>query len=120
MSRCLPGTPQSDTVCGHCPDGFFSSRASSSEPCQPHRNCSDFGLKTLRWGTSTSDSLCSPQDKKASLECPQRQPLCHNGENIHSVEMLHNKCSEGLYPICCIFYTQSSSTGGKRLTHSGK
>ncbi|XP_013869691.1 tumor necrosis factor receptor superfamily member 11B [Austrofundulus limnaeus] len=72
------GTPVSDTVCGRCPDGHFSSSSSSSELCQPHRNCSDFGLKTLKWGTSTSDSLCGPQDRKATLECSQHHALCRN------------------------------------------
>ncbi|XP_063736409.1 tumor necrosis factor receptor superfamily member 11B-like isoform X2 [Eleginops maclovinus] len=70
------GTPVSDTTCESCPPGHFSSRDSSTEPCQPHKNCSDFGLKTLRWGTSTSDSLCP--DKPPSLECSQQHPLCHN------------------------------------------
>ncbi|XP_068996062.1 tumor necrosis factor receptor superfamily member 11B-like [Embiotoca jacksoni] len=82
-STCLPGhgvtalgTPQSDTVCEHCHDGHFSTGGSSSEPCQPHRNCSDSGLKTLRWGTSTSDSICCSPDKKATLECSQHHTLC--------------------------------------------
>lgn len=74
-----PGTPVSDTVCEHCPAGHFSPSDSSSEPCQPHRNCSDLGLKTLQWGTSTSDSLCATQDKTATLECSQHHTLCHNG-----------------------------------------
>uniref|UniRef100_A0A4W6BZ59 TNF receptor superfamily member 11b n=1 Tax=Lates calcarifer TaxID=8187 RepID=A0A4W6BZ59_LATCA len=82
-STCLPGygvtalgTPVSDTVCEHCPAGHFSPGGSSTEPCQPHRNCSDLGLKTLRWGTSTSDSLCS-QHKTETLECSQHHTLCH-------------------------------------------
>ncbi|XP_034729306.1 tumor necrosis factor receptor superfamily member 11B-like [Etheostoma cragini] len=71
------GTPISDTACELCPAGHFSSGDSSTEPCQRHRNCSDLGLKTLRWGTSTSDSLCSTQDKAAMLDCSQPQTLCH-------------------------------------------
>ncbi|XP_037641833.1 tumor necrosis factor receptor superfamily member 11B-like [Sebastes umbrosus] len=66
------GTPVSDTACERCPAGHFSSGESSTEACQPHRNCSDLGLKTLRWGTSTSNSLCGPQDK-----CSQHHTLCH-------------------------------------------
>ncbi|XP_058504691.1 tumor necrosis factor receptor superfamily member 11B-like isoform X2 [Solea solea] len=69
------GTPVSDTVCEQCPPGHFSAGSSATEPCQPHRNCSDFGLKTLRWGTSTSDSLC--QERTATLECSQHHTLCH-------------------------------------------
>ncbi|XP_045901608.1 tumor necrosis factor receptor superfamily member 11B-like [Micropterus dolomieu] len=71
------GTPVSDTVCERCPAGHFSIGGSSTEPCQPHRNCSDFGLKTLRWGTSTSDSHCGSQDKTATLECSEHHTLCH-------------------------------------------
>ncbi|XP_028326780.1 tumor necrosis factor receptor superfamily member 11B-like [Gouania willdenowi] len=71
------GTPISDTVCERCPDGYFSPGSSSTKPCHPHRNCSELGLKTLRWGTSTSDSLCSRQDKKATLDCLHRHTLCH-------------------------------------------
>uniref|UniRef100_A0A3Q2DXH2 TNF receptor superfamily member 11b n=1 Tax=Cyprinodon variegatus TaxID=28743 RepID=A0A3Q2DXH2_CYPVA len=72
-STCQPGegvialgTPESDTVCERCPDGYFSAGGSSTEPCRPHRNCADFGMKTLRWGTSSSDSLCGSPDIKAS------------------------------------------------------
>uniref|UniRef100_A0AAQ6A547 TNF receptor superfamily member 11b n=1 Tax=Amphiprion ocellaris TaxID=80972 RepID=A0AAQ6A547_AMPOC len=68
------GTPVSNTVCERCPDGHFSAGGSSTEPCQPHRNCSDLGLKTLRWGTSTSDSLCG---KRPPLECSQPHTVCH-------------------------------------------
>ncbi|XP_060906950.1 tumor necrosis factor receptor superfamily member 11B-like [Labrus mixtus] len=71
------GTPVSDTVCERCPSGHFSSCGSSTEPCQPHRNCSDLGLKTLRWGTSTLDSLCCTQDKTALLDCSQHHTMCY-------------------------------------------
>lgn len=74
----------SDTVCKRCPAGHFSTSDSPTEPCQPHRNCSDLGLKTLRWGTSTSDSLCATQDKTATLQCSQHHTLCHNGKTLYS------------------------------------
>lgn len=74
-----PGTPVSDTTCDRCPAGHFSGGDSASEACQRHRNCSDLGLKTLRWGTSTSNSLCDTPDKTATLECSQRHTLCHTG-----------------------------------------
>ncbi|XP_026149146.1 tumor necrosis factor receptor superfamily member 11B isoform X1 [Mastacembelus armatus] len=70
------GTPVSDTMCERCPAGHFSTSSSSTEPCQPHTNCSDLGLKTLTWGTSTSDSLCDTQDKTATVGCSQHQTLC--------------------------------------------
>ncbi|KAF3691713.1 Tumor necrosis factor receptor superfamily member 11B [Channa argus] len=82
-STCLPGhgvtalgTPVSDTVCERCPAGHFTTGGSSTEPCHPHRNCSDLGLKTLKWGTATSDSLCGTQDKTAAVECSHHQTLC--------------------------------------------
>uniref|UniRef100_A0A3Q4N3P4 TNF receptor superfamily member 11b n=1 Tax=Neolamprologus brichardi TaxID=32507 RepID=A0A3Q4N3P4_NEOBR len=70
------GTPVSDTVCDLCPDGHFSPGGSSTKPCQPHTNCSELGLKTLRWGTSTADSQCGTPDKKATLECSHHHTLC--------------------------------------------
>ncbi|XP_047216313.1 tumor necrosis factor receptor superfamily member 11B-like isoform X2 [Girardinichthys multiradiatus] len=72
------GTPESDTLCERCPDGSFSAGSSSTEPCQLHRNCGDFGMKTLKRGTSTSDSLCGSPDIKARLDCSQHYTLCHN------------------------------------------
>lgn len=80
VSLCVSGTPVSDTVCKHCPAGHFSSSDSLAEPCQPHRNCSHLGLRTLRWGSATSDSLCASQDKTATLDCSQHQALCRNGK----------------------------------------
>ncbi|XP_034409553.1 tumor necrosis factor receptor superfamily member 11B-like [Cyclopterus lumpus] len=83
-STCAPGygvtalgTPASDTACERCPAGHFSSSDSPTEACQRQRNCSDMGLKTLRWGTSTSNSLCGTPDKTATLECSQHHTLCH-------------------------------------------
>lgn len=84
LCKSLPGTPVSDTVCELCPDGHFSPGGSSTKPCQPHTNCSELGLKTLRWGTSTTDSQCGTPDKKATLECSQHT-LCQTGENIRAV-----------------------------------
>ncbi|KAM3613710.1 uncharacterized protein V6R79_003942 [Siganus canaliculatus] len=77
------GTPESDTVCKHCPAGYFSSSDSSTEPCKPHRNCSDLGLKTLRRGTSTSDSLCD-----RAKTCSQHHTVCHNDVTL---------CEEAVY-----------------------
>ncbi|XP_034031128.1 tumor necrosis factor receptor superfamily member 11B-like [Thalassophryne amazonica] len=72
------GTPMSDAVCEPCPPGHFSSDSSSTDPCQPHKNCTDLGLRTLRWGTSTSDSLCSNVDKTATLECSPPHTQCQS------------------------------------------
>lgn len=85
LCKSLPGTPVSDTVCELCPDGHFSPGGSSTKSCQPHTNCSELGLKTLRWGTSTADSQCGTPDKKATLECSHHHTLCQTGENIRAV-----------------------------------
>ncbi|KAL0963367.1 hypothetical protein UPYG_G00305430 [Umbra pygmaea] len=70
------GTPESDTVCEVCPQGHFSSRFSTSEPCLPHRNCSELGLKTFRQGTPTQDTLCENTSMKPVLDCSHRQTQC--------------------------------------------
>ncbi|XP_077577913.1 tumor necrosis factor receptor superfamily member 11B-like isoform X1 [Stigmatopora nigra] len=69
------GTPVSDTICKRCPPGHFSSSRSSIETCRPHRNCTDLGLKTLKWGTSNSDSIC--QDQMMAVDCALQHNLCH-------------------------------------------
>ncbi|CAB1321274.1 unnamed protein product [Coregonus sp. 'balchen'] len=76
------GTPEVDTVCEACPQGLFSSRVSASEPCVSHRNCSELGLKTLRLGTTTQDTLCENEAKGSVLECSHHHTQCHTGENI--------------------------------------
>ncbi|XP_054639091.1 tumor necrosis factor receptor superfamily member 11B-like [Dunckerocampus dactyliophorus] len=69
------GTPVSDTVCEPCPAGHFSSSRSSTELCWPHRNCTDLGMKRLRRGTSTSDSICGNQ--VMAIDCGHHHTLCH-------------------------------------------
>ncbi|CAJ1061811.1 LOW QUALITY PROTEIN: tumor necrosis factor receptor superfamily member 11B-like [Xyrichtys novacula] len=86
------GTPVSDTVCKHCPAGHFSSSSSSTEPCQPHRNCSDLGLKTLRWGTSTSDSLCG-------LGCSHHPTVCHTDVTLCEEAVFQSLSSLGLSSV---------------------
>uniref|UniRef100_A0A667Z557 TNF receptor superfamily member 11b n=1 Tax=Myripristis murdjan TaxID=586833 RepID=A0A667Z557_9TELE len=71
------GTPESDTKCEPCPPGHFSSGSSSTEPCLPHRNCTDSSLKTLRQGTSTMNTLCENQTKHPVPECSQHHARCH-------------------------------------------
>ncbi|XP_072535073.1 tumor necrosis factor receptor superfamily member 11B-like [Salminus brasiliensis] len=69
------GTPESDTVCEKCPPGFFSSVASATEPCQPHRDCFQLGLKTLRPGTATQDAQC---ESEHTFDCSHQHTDCHN------------------------------------------
>ncbi|CAL8289583.1 unnamed protein product [Merluccius merluccius] len=71
------GTPESDTVCERCPPGHFSSRSSPTEPCWAHRNCSALGLKLLRAGSTSSDSICSHPDKNPAPECSQNHIKCN-------------------------------------------
>lgn len=67
------GSPVSDTLCERCSAGYFSAGHST---CQQHRNCSNLGLKTLRWGTVSTDSVCEIQAKSAVLECSHDSKCC--------------------------------------------
>lgn len=76
------GTPESDTVCERCPSGYFSAGHSSTEPCRPHRNCSNLRLKTLRWGTASTNSDCGSQDKSAAEECSDHHSMCRTDMSL--------------------------------------
>ncbi|NP_001298267.1 tumor necrosis factor receptor superfamily member 1B precursor [Oreochromis niloticus] len=52
------GTPSSDVKCKPCPEGTFSDKTSSTDPCQPHTDCN--GRAVLRKGNTTSDTVCEP------------------------------------------------------------
>ncbi|ELK04423.1 tumor necrosis factor receptor superfamily member 6B [Pteropus alecto] len=54
-----PGTPSQNTQCQPCPPGTFSASSSSSERCQPHRNCTALGLALNVPGSSSHDALCT-------------------------------------------------------------
>lgn len=54
-----PGTPERNTVCKRCPDGFFSNETSAKAPCRRHTNCSAFGLRLTQKGNATHDNICS-------------------------------------------------------------
>nr|KAF6472745.1 TNF receptor superfamily member 6b [Molossus molossus] len=53
------GTPTQDTQCQQCPPGTFSANSSSSEQCQPHRNCTALGLALNVPGTPFHDAMCT-------------------------------------------------------------
>lgn len=55
----IPGTPSQNTQCQPCPPGTFSANSSSSEQCQPHRNCTALGLALNVPGSSSRDALCT-------------------------------------------------------------
>ncbi|XP_031429497.1 tumor necrosis factor receptor superfamily member 11B [Clupea harengus] len=82
-TACLPGsgvvalgTPESDTVCQTCPDGYYSSVASATELCVPQRNCSQLGFKTQQRGTSAQDVVCE-NEAVVSTECTTHDMQCH-------------------------------------------
>lgn len=54
-----PGTLSQNTQCQPCPPGTFSANSSSSEKCQPHRNCTALGLSLNVPGSSFHDALCT-------------------------------------------------------------
>ncbi|KAI5618347.1 tumor necrosis factor receptor superfamily member 21 precursor [Silurus asotus] len=70
----IPGTPDSDTVCEKCPQGFFSSMVSATEPCVLHRDCSQLGMKTRNPGTATQDTVC---DRELAIDCTRKHTVCH-------------------------------------------
>ncbi|KFV64803.1 Tumor necrosis factor receptor superfamily member 11B, partial [Dryobates pubescens] len=64
-----PGTPESDTVCKRCPEGFFSNETSSTAACLKHRNCSALGLKIALKGNAVRDNICQ---ENADAGFPQK------------------------------------------------
>ncbi|XP_078542975.1 tumor necrosis factor receptor superfamily member 11B isoform X1 [Lissotriton helveticus] len=54
----LAGTPESDTVCGRCPQGFFSNEVSTKAACQRHTDCEKMGLTMVFKGNTTHDNIC--------------------------------------------------------------
>uniref|UniRef100_F6UM62 TNF receptor superfamily member 11b n=1 Tax=Ornithorhynchus anatinus TaxID=9258 RepID=F6UM62_ORNAN len=70
-----PGTPESNTVCQRCPDGFFSNESSSQAPCRKHRNCAALGLQTISRGNASHDSVCAG-DAEQTLKCGIDVTLC--------------------------------------------
>uniref|UniRef100_H0W5V1 TNF receptor superfamily member 1B n=1 Tax=Cavia porcellus TaxID=10141 RepID=H0W5V1_CAVPO len=62
LRKCLPGfgvvkpgTATSNVHCAPCAPGTFSSTASSTEACRPHRNCSSVAIP----GNAAMDTVCA-------------------------------------------------------------
>ncbi|XP_052003216.1 tumor necrosis factor receptor superfamily member 11B-like [Xyrauchen texanus] len=72
----VQGTPERDSVCEKCPQGYFSSRSSSTELCLPLRDCTRLGLKTFRAGTATQDTLCETESKDFTFDCSHQHAEC--------------------------------------------
>ncbi|NXF86660.1 TR11B factor, partial [Eubucco bourcierii] len=64
-----PGTPESDTVCKRCPEGFFSNETSSKAACLKHRNCSALGFKIALKGNAVHDNICQ---ENTDADFPQK------------------------------------------------
>lgn len=69
------GTPERNTVCKRCPDGFFSGETSSKAPCRKHTNCSSLGLLLIQKGNATHDNVCS-RNREATQNCGIDVTLC--------------------------------------------
>ncbi|XP_013913526.1 PREDICTED: tumor necrosis factor receptor superfamily member 11B [Thamnophis sirtalis] len=70
-------TPESDTVCARCPEGYFSSDRSSKAACQMHTNCSALSLKLVQKGDSTHDNVCQGEDSnRLDQSCGIDVTLC--------------------------------------------
>ncbi|KAH0510017.1 Tumor necrosis factor receptor superfamily member 11B [Microtus ochrogaster] len=69
------GTPERNTVCKRCPDGFFSNETSSKAPCRKHTNCSALGLLLIQRGNASHDNVCSG-NREASQKCGIDVTLC--------------------------------------------
>uniref|UniRef100_U3IQD3 TNF receptor superfamily member 11b n=1 Tax=Anas platyrhynchos platyrhynchos TaxID=8840 RepID=U3IQD3_ANAPP len=64
-----PGTPESDTVCKRCPEGFFSNVTSSKAACQKHTNCSALGFKIALKGNAVRDNVCQENTDTSLQKC---------------------------------------------------
>lgn len=70
--HCFPvstGTPESDTVCKRCPEGFFSNVTSSKAACQKHTNCSSLGFKIALKGNAVRDNVCQENTDTSPQKC---------------------------------------------------
>ncbi|KAM9387275.1 tumor necrosis factor receptor superfamily member 11B [Phaethornis superciliosus] len=71
-----PGTPESDTVCKKCPEGFFSNETSSKAACLKHTNCSALGFKTALKGNAVRDNICQENTDMTPQKCGIDVTLC--------------------------------------------
>ncbi|KAJ1193846.1 hypothetical protein NDU88_003142 [Pleurodeles waltl] len=73
----LAGTPEHDTVCERCPQGFFSSEVSAKATCQRHTDCEKMGLTMYFKGNTTHDSICQQNVADPSVsKCETDITLC--------------------------------------------
>ncbi|XP_041263449.1 tumor necrosis factor receptor superfamily member 11B [Onychostruthus taczanowskii] len=70
------GTPESDTVCERCPEGFFSNETSSKAACLKHTNCSALGFKIALKGNEIRDNICQENTDTTPQKCGIDVTLC--------------------------------------------
>ncbi|KAJ7338083.1 hypothetical protein JRQ81_010637 [Phrynocephalus forsythii] len=71
------GTPERDTICERCPEGYFSNETSPKAVCQKHTNCSALDLKMVRKGDVTRDNVCQGEKSgKVDQQCEIDVTLC--------------------------------------------
>ncbi|OWK04279.1 TNFRSF11B [Cervus elaphus hippelaphus] len=87
-----PGTPERNTVCKRCPDGFFSNETSSKAPCRKHTNCSAFGLLLTQKGNATHDNICSGSSESLTHKCgiDNLPGTKVNAESVERIKRRHN------------------------------
>ncbi|XP_006636132.1 tumor necrosis factor receptor superfamily member 11B [Lepisosteus oculatus] len=92
----IPGTPESDTVCEICPNGYYSSRLSTTEQCTKHTNCTDLGFKTSSPGTATQDAICESNGKGGATQCFRHHLQCHSDITLCEEAIFQFIVSQGL------------------------
>ncbi|XP_051999237.1 tumor necrosis factor receptor superfamily member 11B-like [Xyrauchen texanus] len=95
----VQGTPERDTVCEKCPQGYFSSTSSFIEPCLPHRDCTRMGLKTLIAGTATQDTLCETESKDFTIDCSHQHTECQTDITLCEEAIFHFLASPPLASV---------------------
>ncbi|XP_032633128.1 tumor necrosis factor receptor superfamily member 11B isoform X2 [Chelonoidis abingdonii] len=71
-----PGSPESDTICQRCPEGFFSNETSSKAACEKHTNCSALGHKIALNGNAVRDNVCHENTDASTQKCGIDVTLC--------------------------------------------
>ncbi|XP_006130840.1 tumor necrosis factor receptor superfamily member 11B [Pelodiscus sinensis] len=71
-----PGTPESDTICKRCPEGFFSDETSSKATCQKHTNCSALGHTIVLKGNALRNNMCHENTDMSAQKCGIDVTLC--------------------------------------------
>lgn len=59
------GTASSNVRCKQCPEGTFSDRDSSTDPCRPHQRCRG---RVIKVGNATADTVCQPGLTESNLQ----------------------------------------------------